>query len=163
MTDRIRMPLIYKPNLGKATRTSHNAARGIGLDAALEIFSEIKARFGCPPITDIHEADQCAPVAQVVDILQIPGFLGRQTDLLLAGANTGADVNVAKVQFLAPFDIANVVPKLKNTGNERILLVERGASFGYVPGQRHASAAQHAAVPAAQIPPPVRRWQIMSS
>jgi 2-dehydro-3-deoxyphosphooctonate aldolase (KDO 8-P synthase) len=131
MTARIGMPLIYKSSFDKANRTSHNAARGIGMKTALDIFAEIKARFGCPVITDIHEADQCAPVAEVVDVLQIPAFLCRQTDLLLAAANTGAAINVKKGQFLAPWDMANVAAKLKSTGNERILLTERGASFGY--------------------------------
>jgi 2-dehydro-3-deoxyphosphooctonate aldolase (KDO 8-P synthase) len=131
MTAALGMPLIYKSSFDKANRTSHNAARGIGIDAALAIFAEIKARFGCPVVTDIHESDQCEPVAQVVDVLQIPAFLCRQTDLLLAAANTGAAVNVKKGQFLAPWDMANVAAKLKSTGNERILLTERGASFGY--------------------------------
>jgi 2-dehydro-3-deoxyphosphooctonate aldolase (KDO 8-P synthase) len=131
MTGAIGMPLIYKSSFDKANRTSHNAPRGIGLDAALEIFAEVKARFGCPVITDIHETDQCQPVAEVVDVLQIPAFLCRQTDLLLAAANTGAAVNVKKGQFLAPWDMANVAAKLKSTGNDRILLTERGASFGY--------------------------------
>lgn len=131
MTGRIGMPFIYKSSFDKANRTSHNAARGIGLTPALEIFAEIKARFGCPVITDVHETGQCAPVAEVVDVLQIPAFLCRQTDLLLAAAGTGAAVNVKKGQFLAPWDMANVAAKLKSTGNERILLTERGASFGY--------------------------------
>ena len=131
MTEAIGMPLIYKSSFDKANRTSHNAPRGIGLDAALAIFAEIKARFGCPVITDIHESDQCQPVAEVVDVLQIPAFLCRQTDLLLTAANTGAAVNVKKGQFLAPWDMANVAAKLKSTGNDRILLTERGASFGY--------------------------------
>ncbi len=127
----IGMPLIYKSSFDKANRTSHNAPRGIGMSAALEIFAEVKERFGCPVITDVHEADQCQPVADVVDVLQIPAFLCRQTDLLLAAANTGAAINVKKGQFLAPWDMANVAAKLKSTGNERILLTERGASFGY--------------------------------
>ncbi|HEY1125662.1 MAG TPA: 3-deoxy-8-phosphooctulonate synthase [Sphingobium sp.] len=131
MTDVIGMPLIYKSSFDKANRTSHNAPRGIGMEAALAIFAEIKARFGCPVITDVHESDQCAPVAEVVDVLQIPAFLSRQTDLLLAAANTGAAVNVKKGQFLAPWDMANVAAKLKSTGNDRILLTERGVSFGY--------------------------------
>ena len=131
MTAAIGMPLIYKSSFDKANRTSHNAARGIGMDAALAIFAEIKTRFGCPVITDVHESDQCQPVAEVVDVLQIPAFLSRQTDLLLAAANTGAAVNVKKGQFLAPWDMANVAAKLKSTGNDRILLTERGASFGY--------------------------------
>jgi len=131
MTDALGMPLIYKSSFDKANRTSHNAPRGIGMEAALDIFAEIKGRFGCPVITDIHESDQCQPVAEVVDVLQIPAFLCRQTDLLLAAAKTGAAINVKKGQFLAPWDMANVAAKLKSTGNERILLTERGASFGY--------------------------------
>jgi 2-dehydro-3-deoxyphosphooctonate aldolase (KDO 8-P synthase) len=131
MTGRIGMPLIYKSSFDKANRTSLTAARGIGLAAALDIFAEIKARFGCPVITDVHEAGQCAPVAEIVDVLQIPAFLCRQTDLLLAAAATGAAVNVKKGQFLAPWDMAHVAAKLMSTGNARILLTERGASFGY--------------------------------
>jgi len=131
MTGALGMPLIYKSSFDKANRTSVSAARGIGLDKALEIFGEIKARFGCPVITDVHESDQCAPVAEVVDVLQIPAFLCRQTDLLLAAASTGRAVNVKKGQFLAPWDMAHVAAKLMSTGNERILLTERGASFGY--------------------------------
>jgi len=131
MTAAIGMPLIYKSSFDKANRTSVNAPRGIGLSSALEIFAEIKTRFGCPVITDIHEADQCAPVGEVVDVLQIPAFLCRQTDLLLAAAATGRAINVKKGQFLAPWDMANVAAKLMSTGNDRILLTERGASFGY--------------------------------
>ncbi len=131
MTKALGMPLIYKSSFDKANRTSHNAPRGIGLDTALEVFAEVKARLGCPVITDVHEADQCQAVAEVVDVLQIPAFLCRQTDLLLAAANTGRAVNVKKGQFLAPWDMANVAAKLKSTGNERVLLTERGASFGY--------------------------------
>jgi 2-dehydro-3-deoxyphosphooctonate aldolase (KDO 8-P synthase) len=131
MTSAIGMPLIYKSSFDKANRTSVSAARGIGMDKALEIFAEIKQRFGCPVITDVHDASQCAPVAEIVNVLQIPAFLCRQTDLLLAAANTGSAVNVKKGQFLAPWDMANVAAKLMSTGNERILLTERGASFGY--------------------------------
>jgi 2-dehydro-3-deoxyphosphooctonate aldolase (KDO 8-P synthase) len=131
MTSAIGMPLIYKSSFDKANRTSVSAARGIGMDKALEIFAEIKQRFGCPVITDVHDASQCAPVAEIVDVLQIPAFLCRQTDLLLAAANTGSAVNVKKGQFLAPWDMTNVAAKLMSTGNERILLTERGASFGY--------------------------------
>jgi 2-dehydro-3-deoxyphosphooctonate aldolase (KDO 8-P synthase) len=131
MTAAIGMPLIYKSSFDKANRTSVNAPRGIGLSSALEIFAEIKTRFGCPVITDIHDAGQCAPVGEVVDVLQIPAFLCRQTDLLLAAAATGRAINVKKGQFLAPWDMANVAAKLMSTGNDRILLTERGASFGY--------------------------------
>jgi len=131
MTEAIAMPLIYKSSFDKANRTSHNAPRGIGLANALDIFAEIKERFGCPVITDVHESEQCAPVGAVVDVLQIPAFLCRQTDLLLAAAATGRAVNVKKGQFLAPWDMANVAAKIKSTGNDRVLLTERGASFGY--------------------------------
>ena len=131
MTAAIGMPLIYKSSFDKANRTSHNAPRGIGLASALDIFAEVKERFGCPVITDVHESSQCAPVGAVVDVLQIPAFLCRQTDLLLAAAATGQAVNVKKGQFLAPWDMANVAAKIKSTGNERVLLTERGASFGY--------------------------------
>ncbi len=131
MTGAIGMPLIYKSSFDKANRTSVSAARGIGLSNALEIFAEIKERFGCPVITDVHESAQCAPVGEVVDVLQIPAFLCRQTDLLLAAAATGRAVNVKKGQFLAPWDMANVAAKIKSSGNERVLLTERGASFGY--------------------------------
>ena len=131
MTAAIDMPLIYKSSFDKANRTSVNAPRGIGLAGALEIFAEIKTRFGCPVITDVHDAGQCAPVGEVVDVLQIPAFLCRQTDLLLAAAATGRAINVKKGQFLAPWDMANVAAKLMSTGNDRILLTERGTSFGY--------------------------------
>jgi len=131
MTAALGMPLIYKSSFDKANRTSVDAPRGIGLAQALDIFAEVKARFGCPVITDVHEAAQCAPVADVVDVLQIPAFLCRQTDLLLAAAATGRAVNVKKGQFLAPWDMANVVRKILSTGNDRLLLTERGASFGY--------------------------------
>ncbi|MGE5545386.1 MAG: 3-deoxy-8-phosphooctulonate synthase [Solirubrobacterales bacterium] len=123
--------LIYKSSFDKANRTSLGGKRGIGLDGALPVFAEIKAKLGLPVLTDIHSEEQCAPVAQVVDILQIPAFLCRQTDLLLAAGRTGAVVNVKKGQFLAPNQMANVAGKVASTGNERILLTERGASFGY--------------------------------
>lgn len=131
MTAALGMPLIYKSSFDKANRTSVSAARGIGLANALEIFADVKARFGCPVITDVHESGQCAPVAEVVDVLQIPAFLCRQTDLLLAAAATGRAVNVKKGQFLAPWDMANVAKKIMSTGNDKVLLTERGASFGY--------------------------------
>ena len=131
MTSAIGMPLIYKSSFDKANRTSVNSPRGIGLSLALDIFAEVKERFGCPVVTDIHERDQCAPVAEVVDLLQIPAFLCRQTDLLLAAAETGRAVNVKKGQFLAPWDMANVARKILSTGNDKVLLTERGASFGY--------------------------------
>ena len=131
MTSSLGMPLIYKSSFDKANRTSANAPRGIGLALALEIFAEIKERFGCPVITDVHEASQCAAVAEIVDVLQIPAFLCRQTDLLIAAAITGRAVNVKKGQFLAPWDMANVADKIRGAGNDKVLLTERGTSFGY--------------------------------
>ena len=122
---------IFKSSYDKANRSSHQTARGLGLDAGLEVLAAVKAEFGCPVLTDVHAADQCAPVAEVVDVLQIPAFLCRQTDLLLAAGETGAAVNVKKGQFLAPWDMTNVAAKIASTGNERILLTERGTSFGY--------------------------------
>lgn len=123
--------LIYKSSFDKGNRTSIGSARGIGLAKALDVFAEVRERFGCPVITDVHEPAQCAPVAEIVDVLQIPAFLCRQTDLLVAAAQTGRAINVKKGQFLAPWDMKNVVAKLVASGNERILLCERGASFGY--------------------------------
>ena len=130
-TDALGIPLIYKSSFDKANRTSVSGKRGLGLDAALPVFAEIKETLGCPVLTDVHENDQCAPVAEVVDVLQIPAFLCRQTDLLLAAGETGAVINVKKGQFLAPWDMKHVAAKVASTGNERILLTERGASFGY--------------------------------
>jgi len=123
--------LVYKSSFDKANRTSLSAQRGIGLDKSLEVFSDLKKEFGFPVLTDIHTEEQCAEVATVVDILQIPAFLSRQTDLLVAAAKTGRAVNVKKGQFLAPWDMKNVLAKLNETGNPNILLCERGASFGY--------------------------------
>lgn len=131
MTRALGMGLIYKSSFDKANRTSIATARGLGMDKALPIFAEIRERFGCPVITDVHESTQCAPVAEAVDVLQIPAFLCRQTDLLIAAAETGRAVNVKKGQFLAPWDMKNVAAKLVASGNERVLLCERGASFGY--------------------------------
>ena len=122
---------VYKTSFDKANRTSAAAARGVGLDAALPVFAELRAAYGCPVLTDVHAEEQCAPVAGAVDILQIPAFLCRQTDLLVAAAKTGRAVNVKKGQFLAPWDMAHVAGKLEGAGCERILLTERGASFGY--------------------------------
>jgi 2-dehydro-3-deoxyphosphooctonate aldolase (KDO 8-P synthase) len=122
---------IYKSSYDKANRSSHETARGVGMAEGLRILSEVKARFGCPVLTDVHDAGQCAAAAEVVDVLQIPAFLCRQTDLLLAAGATGAAVNVKKGQFLAPWDMGNVAAKVASTGNERILLTERGTSFGY--------------------------------
>jgi 2-dehydro-3-deoxyphosphooctonate aldolase (KDO 8-P synthase) len=123
--------LIYKTSFDKANRTSGTAARGMGLAAALPVFAEIRERLGLPTLTDVHEATQCAPVAEAVDVLQIPAFLCRQTDLLLAAAATGRAVNVKKGQFLAPWDMTNVAAKITGAGNPRVILTERGASFGY--------------------------------
>lgn len=123
--------LIFKASFDKANRTSLKGARGIGLEKGLAILAEIRASLGLPVLTDVHEAAQCAPAAQAVDVLQIPAFLCRQTDLLLAAGETGRAINVKKGQFLAPWDMANVAEKVASTGNQRILLTERGASFGY--------------------------------
>ena len=127
----IGLGLIFKSSFDKGNRTSIDAPRGIGLDKALSVFSEIRERFGCPVLTDVHEAGQCAIVAEAVDVLQIPAFLCRQTDLLVAAARTGRAINVKKGQFLAPWDMKNVAAKLVEAGNDRIILCERGASFGY--------------------------------
>jgi 2-dehydro-3-deoxyphosphooctonate aldolase (KDO 8-P synthase) len=123
--------LIYKTSFDKANRTSVSGRRGMGLQDSLPVFAEIKEKLGLATLTDIHEIDHCAPVAEVVDIMQIPAFLCRQTDLLLAAGKTKAVINVKKGQFLAPWDMANVVAKVESTGNTRILVTERGVSFGY--------------------------------
>jgi 2-dehydro-3-deoxyphosphooctonate aldolase (KDO 8-P synthase) len=128
---RVGIGLVYKTSFDKANRTSANSARGIGLDDALPIFAEIRETLGLPVLTDVHEAEQCARAARAVDVLQIPAFLCRQTDLLVAAARTGRVVNVKKGQFLAPWDMANVVAKLTGAGNRDVLVTERGASFGY--------------------------------
>ena len=125
------VPLIYKSSYDKANRTSATAARGVGMAQGLAILAEVRARYGLPVLTDVHGAEQCAPAAEAVDVLQIPAFLCRQTDLLLAAGATGRVVNVKKGQFLAPWDMVNVVAKIAGTGNRNILLTERGASFGY--------------------------------
>ena len=123
--------LVFKTSFDKANRTSATAQRGMGLEAALPVFAEIRETLGLPTLTDVHDAHQCAAVAEAVDVLQIPAFLCRQTDLLLAAAATGRVVNVKKGQFLAPWDMKNVVAKLTGAGNPNVLLTERGASFGY--------------------------------
>ena len=123
--------LVYKTSFDKANRTSLAGRRGLGLDAALPVFEALRAELGVPVLTDVHEREQCAVVAPVVDVLQIPAFLSRQTDLLVAAAATGKAVNVKKGQFLAPWDMRNVVDKLVSSGNPNVLLTERGASFGY--------------------------------
>jgi len=123
--------LIYKTSFDKANRSSISGKRGIGLDKGLPIMAEIRERFGCPVVTDVHEPWQCAPAAEAVDVLQIPAYLCRQTDLVVAAGETGKAVNVKKGQFLAPWDMKNVAAKLEATGNRNILLTERGTSFGY--------------------------------
>ncbi len=123
--------LIYKTSFDKANRSSASTQRGIGLEKALPIFQDIRERFGLPVLTDVHERDQCAAVAQAVDVLQIPAFLSRQTDLLVAAAHTGKAVNVKKGQFLSPWDMKNVIAKITGAGNPDVLVTERGVSFGY--------------------------------
>ena len=131
MSDAAGVPIIYKSSFDKANRTSVGAARGIGMAQGLAILAEVRETTGLPVLTDVHAADQCAPVAEAVDVLQIPAFLCRQTDLLLAAGETGRTINVKKGQFLAPWDMAHVAAKIASTGNNNILLCERGASFGY--------------------------------
>ena len=131
MTVKLGIGLVYKSSFDKANRTSLGATRGAGLDASLPIFADIRKEFGLPIITDVHTAEQCALVAEVVDILQVPAFLSRQTDMLVAAAQTGRVVNVKKGQFLAPWDMKNVVAKVTGSGNPNVLVTERGASFGY--------------------------------
>ena len=128
---RVGIGLVYKTSFDKANRTSGKSARGIGLDAALPIFAEIRDTLKIPVLTDVHDAAQCARVASAVDVLQIPAFLCRQTDLLIAAAKTGKVVNVKKGQFLAPWDMASVVEKITGAGNKNVLVTERGVSFGY--------------------------------
>jgi 2-dehydro-3-deoxyphosphooctonate aldolase (KDO 8-P synthase) len=128
---RLGIGLVYKTSFDKANRTTATSARGVGLDKALAAFEEIRARLGVPVLTDVHESSQCAEVAAVVDVLQIPAFLCRQTDLLVAAARTGRTVNVKKGQFLAPWDMTNVVAKITGAGNSNVMVTERGASFGY--------------------------------
>ncbi|MEM8823824.1 MAG: 3-deoxy-8-phosphooctulonate synthase [Pseudomonadota bacterium] len=122
---------IFKASYDKANRSSLGSARGLGMDKGLEILGAIKSEFGCPVLTDVHEPGHCAPAARICDVLQIPAFLCRQTDLLLAAGETGAAINVKKGQFLAPWDMGHVAAKIASTGNERILLCDRGTSFGY--------------------------------
>jgi 2-dehydro-3-deoxyphosphooctonate aldolase (KDO 8-P synthase) len=131
ITGKLGIGLVYKTSFDKANRTSAANARGVGLDAALPIFADVREQTGLPILTDVHEAEQCARVAEVVDVLQIPAFLCRQTDLLVAAARTGRPVNVKKGQFLAPWDMANVVSKITGGGNPNVLVTERGVSFGY--------------------------------
>ena len=131
MTRKLGIGLVYKSSFDKANRTSSSGRRGMGLHEAMPVFAEIKQKFGLPVITDVHENQQCAIVAEVVDVLQIPAFLCRQTDLLIAAAKTGRVVNVKKGQFLAPWDMPNVVNKILEAGNPNVMVTERGASFGY--------------------------------
>ncbi|MCR4282061.1 MAG: 3-deoxy-8-phosphooctulonate synthase, partial [Bauldia sp.] len=131
MTAKLKIGFVYKTSFDKANRTSLKGARGLGLDKALAIFADLRRELGVPILTDVHERAQCAEVASVVDVLQIPAFLSRQTDLLVAAAETGKAVNVKKGQFLAPWDMKQVVAKIVESGNPNVLLTERGASFGY--------------------------------
>jgi 2-dehydro-3-deoxyphosphooctonate aldolase (KDO 8-P synthase) len=131
ITSDLKINLIYKTSFDKANRTSLNGKRGMGLEKSLSIFDKIRKEVGIPVLTDVHTAEQCSVLANHVDVLQIPAFLCRQTDLLIAAAKTGKIINVKKGQFLAPWDMANVIKKLEESGNKNILLTERGASFGY--------------------------------
>src|SRR5262249_31267979 len=131
ITGKLGLGFVYKTSFDKANRTSAASARGLGLDKALTIFADLRDQVGVAVLTDVHEPDQCAAVAEVVDILQIPAFLCRQTDLLVAAAKTGRAINVKKGQFLAPWDMANVVAKNTGAGNPNVLVTERGVSFGY--------------------------------
>lgn len=129
--DDLGVPLIYKTSFDKANRTSLSGQRGLGLEKAMAVFEEVKKTYDVPVLTDVHEREQCAEVASVVDVLQIPAFLCRQTDLLIAAAKTGKVVNVKKGQFLAPWDMKNVVAKVVESGNDQVLVTDRGTSFGY--------------------------------
>jgi len=131
LAQRLGIGFIYKTSFDKANRTSASGARGLGLDRSLSVFADLRAQLGVPVLTDVHTAEQCAPVAAVVDVLQIPAFLCRQTDMLMAAASTGKVINVKKGQFLAPWDMTNVVGKVLAGGNPNVLVTERGASFGY--------------------------------
>jgi len=131
LTEKLGIGFVYKTSFDKANRTSLSGKRGIGLDAALQIFADLRRELGLSVLTDVHTEEQCAVAAEVVDVLQIPAFLSRQTDLLIAAAKTGKVVNVKKGQFLAPWDMKNVVAKVTDSGNANVLVTERGASFGY--------------------------------
>jgi len=131
LTGRLGLGFVYKTSFDKANRTSIEGARGLGLEASLPILAEVREKWGCPVLTDVHEPQQCAAVAEAADVLQIPAFLCRQTDLLVAAAKTGRAVNVKKGQFLAPWDMKNAAAKIADAGNQKILLTERGVSFGY--------------------------------
>jgi len=131
ITGKLGIGLIYKSSFDKANRSSIETPRGLGMRDGLQILAEVRERYGCPVLTDVHAAEQCAPTAEAVDVLQIPAFLCRQTDLLVAAAVTGRAMNIKKGQFLAPWDMANVVHKVKASGNDKVMVCERGASFGY--------------------------------
>ena len=131
VTQKLGVPYVFKASFDKANRSSIRSFRGVGMDEGLRIFQEVKARFDVPVITDVHEVDQAAPVAEVVDVLQLPAFLARQTDLVVAMARTGRAINIKKPQFLSPTQIKHIVAKIREAGNERIILCERGAQFGY--------------------------------
>ena len=131
MSEKLGIGLIYKTSYDKANRTSIGGQRGLGLEKSLEIFADIKKTFGLPVLTDVHTEEQCRVVGEVVDILQIPAFLSRQTDLLIAAAKTGKVINIKKGQFLAPWDMKNVAAKVTGSGNTKVMLTERGVSFGY--------------------------------
>ncbi len=131
MAGKLGLGVIYKSSFDKANRTSLSSGRGVGMDEGLPILAEVRETYGCPVLTDVHAAEQCAQVAEAVDVLQIPAFLCRQTDLLVAAAATGRAINVKKGQFLAPWDMKNVALKIRESGNERVMVCERGASFGY--------------------------------
>jgi len=131
VTQKLGIPYVFKGSFDKANRSSIRSFRGVGLDEGLRIFAEVKARFGCPVITDVHEIEQAVPVAEVADVLQIPAFLARQTDLVVAVAKMGRAVNIKKPQFLSPSQIKHITKKIREVGNERIILCERGSQFGY--------------------------------
>ena len=131
VTEKLGIPYVFKASFDKANRSSVHSYRGVGLDAGLEIFAKVKQTFGCPVITDVHEPHQCAPVAEVVDVLQLPAFLARQTDLVSARAATGRVINVKKPQFLSPSQMKNIVEKFAEAGNQQVILCERGSQFGY--------------------------------
>jgi 2-dehydro-3-deoxyphosphooctonate aldolase (KDO 8-P synthase) len=131
ITGKLGIGLVYKSSFDKANRSSIETARGLGMRDGLKILAEVRESYGCPVLTDVHSAEQCAPAAEAVDVLQIPAFLCRQTDLLIAAAITGRAMNIKKGQFLAPWDMANVVHKVEASGNDQVMVCERGASFGY--------------------------------
>lgn len=131
VTDKLNIPYVFKASFDKANRSSIHSYRGVGLDAGMKIFEQVKQQFGCPVITDVHEPYQCAAVAETVDVLQLPAFLARQTDLVTAMAKTGSVINIKKPQFLSPQQMKNIVEKFQEAGNENVILCERGSQFGY--------------------------------